>query len=151
MQGDREPDDLEDEQAAPWEEDPLNQLPAVVEPGRINLVLWSLHASDSMKAYDVHFIWDGGMAAQWYNDISSENEGLSVMSSAPISGTVTWGGGDDLRVTYRSSDLGLYGESVLKGAAPTAGRSDYVAAMREPQVWIAFAETMLEFVFDLMD
>ncbi|GAA3709928.1 hypothetical protein [Gordonia hankookensis] len=144
--------DIESEsETEPWDADPVDQLPPVIEPGRISLTLWSApYWTDEMMAWDVEFSWTGGREAEWYQDISMSTGGLSVMSSAPTHGTATWENGRDLHLTYSSAELDLDGEDVLKGAAPTAGPPDSDEVMRSPQVWVKLAETVLGFVHGLM-
>lgn len=135
----------------PWDHDPLDQLPAVIEPGGVELTLWSSRFSESPMAYDVSFTWDGHRDAEWYCDISMINPGLSVMSSAPFRGTAAWPDGRDVAVTYCCDDMGLAGECTLAGVAPTADDPQSDAGMRQPQAWLDFAEAILDLTFDAMD
>lgn len=122
-------DDPDDDPNAPWNRDPVEDMPAVIEPGRIRMVFWNSGFGEGSVAYDFIFTWDGGRKADWYYDISMENDGMSVMSSAPIGGTATWEDGVDIHVTVQSSDFDLDEEAVLKGMAP---KQD---ATREPRTW----------------
>lgn len=123
-------DDPEEDPTAPWNRDPVEDMPAVIEPGRIPTVLWNSHFDGDPVAYDFIFTWDGGRKADWYYDISMENVGMSVMSSAPIGGAATWEDGVDVYVTVQSSDFDLDEEVVLKGMAPQED------ATREPRTWV---------------
>ena len=123
-------DDPEDDPNAPWNRDPVEGMPAVIEPGQIRMVFWNSDFDGDPVAYDFIFTWDGGRKADWYYDISMENDGLSVMSSAPIGGTATWEDGVDVHVTVQSSDFDLNEEIVLNGMAP---KED---ATPEPRTWV---------------
>jgi hypothetical protein len=137
----------------PWEIDPVEQLPDVIEAGTVALTIWSADYGGGADptAFDVTFYWPGGRNAEWYSDISGEMPGLSVMSSAPISGSVSWINGRDLSVTYQSNDLGLDGKAVLEGDAPTSATPDSDDCMREPNVWVEFAQRMLRFTYEVVD
>lgn len=125
----------------PWQVDPAEQLPDVIEPGQIDITLWTSAASDSPKAHVVTFVWDGAHRAQWYEDISSENEGLSVMSSSPTRGVLAWPDGADVQLTYSWSDMGLRGHERFSGLAP----GDDTPAT-SPQFWSSLAGTLIDFV-----
>ena len=122
-------DDQEDDPNAPWNRDPVDRMPAVIEPGRIRMVFWNSSFDGDPVAYDFIFTWDGGRKADWYYDISMENDGMSVMSSAPIGGSANWENGVDVEVSIQSSDYYLDEEVVLKGMAP------HDDATREPRTW----------------
>lgn len=119
----------EDDPNAPWHRDPVEGMPAVIEPGRIRMVFWNRYFDGDPVAYDFIFTWDGGRKADWFYDVSIENGGLSVMSSAPIGGTANWENGVDVHVTVQSSDFDLDEEVVLTGMAP---KDD---ATHEPRTW----------------
>ena len=123
-------DDPEDDPNAPWNRDPVEGMPAVIEPGRIRMVFWNSDFDGNPVAYDFIFTWDGGRKADWYYDISMDNDGMSVMSSAPIGGTANWENGVDVHVTVQSSDFDLDEEVVLNGMAP---KED---ATPEPRTWV---------------
>lgn len=123
-------DDPEDDPNAPWNRDPVEGMPAAIEPGRIHMVFWNSDFDGDPVSYDFIFNWDGGRKAEWYYDITMENDGLSVMSSAPIRGTANWENGADVYLTVQSSDFDLDEEVVLKGMAP---KDD---ATREPRTWV---------------
>ncbi|MFM8856516.1 MAG: hypothetical protein ACKOI2_04805 [Actinomycetota bacterium] len=126
----RDEGDPEDDPNAPWNRDPIEGMPAVIEPGQIRMVFWNSFFDGDPVAYDFIFTWDGGRKADWYYDISMQNDGLSVMSSAPIGGTASWEDGVDVHVTVQSSDFDLDEEVVFKGMAP---KED---ATREPRTWV---------------
>jgi hypothetical protein len=108
----------------PWEEDPADQLPDVIEPGHISLVLWSTAAGGDYVAYDVSFTWNGKRWADWYQDISMVGGGLSPLSSSPITGTADWANGRDVNLTYEWSEMGYEGSDVWAGVAPTSANRD---------------------------
>ncbi|GFM18349.1 MULTISPECIES: hypothetical protein [Mycobacteriaceae] len=125
----------------PWEEDPAAQLQEVVEPGRIELTLWTAALGGDPVAHDVSFKWSGGTTADWYEDISSTTEGLSVMSSSPVRGVMAWPDGKDVMLTFTWSDLELEGHAVLPEMAPTLGGDP-----THPKAWLHLAEALLQFV-----
>lgn len=132
---DRQADDVdeedpEDDPNAPWNRDPVEGMPAVIEPGRIRMVFWNRYFDGNPVAYDFIFTWDGGRKADWYYDISMDNDGMSVMSSAPIRGTANWENGADVHITVQSSAFDLDEKVVLKGMAPQDG------AASEPRTWV---------------
>ncbi|MGV0795500.1 hypothetical protein ABQF26_00935, partial [Mycolicibacterium elephantis] len=102
----------------PWQVDPVEQLPDVVEPGPINLTLWSTALGGGPVAYDVSFNWDGRHLAEWREDISMVNDDLSFASSAPVWGVAAWPRGRDVQLTYQWPDLGKLGYDKLTGVAP---------------------------------
>lgn len=51
-------------------------------------------------AHDAIFNWGYGKEADWFYDISDDNPGLSVMSSAPFTGTASWKNGTSVETTY---------------------------------------------------
>jgi hypothetical protein len=120
----------EDDPDAPWNRDPVEGLPAVIEPGRISIKFWNDDFDGNPVVYDFIFTWDGGRKADWFYDISMDNEGMSVMSSAPIGGTANWENGVDVHVTVQSSDFDLDEEVTLRGVAP---KDD---ATSEPRTWV---------------
>jgi hypothetical protein len=94
------------------------------------MLFWNSGFGGGPVAYDFIFTWDGGRKADWYYDISMENDGLSVMSSAPIGGSANWENGVDVHVTVQSSDFDLDEEVILGGIAP---KDD---ATSEPRTWV---------------
>ena len=120
----------EDDPDTPWNRDPVEGLPAVIEPGRISIKFWNDDFDGNQVGYDYIFTWDGGRTADWFYDISMDNEGMSVMSSAPIGGTASWENGVDVHVTVQSSDFDLDEEVTLGGIAP---KDD---ATSEPRIWV---------------
>jgi hypothetical protein len=91
---------------------------------------WNNDSNGNPVAYDFVFTWDGGRKADWYYDISMSNDGMSVMSSAPIGGTATWENGTDVEVTFKSDEFDLDEEMTLEGAAP---KDDTV---HSPRTWV---------------
>jgi hypothetical protein len=125
-----EEDDPEDDPDAPWNRDPVEGLPAIIEPGRIPIKFWNDDFDGNPVVYDFIFTWDGGRKADWFYDISMDNEGMSVMSSAPIGGTANWENGVDVHVTFQSCVFVLDEEATLGGIAP---KDD---ATSEPRTWV---------------
>lgn len=120
-----------DDPNAPWKRDPVDGLPAVIEPGRIAMEFWWRdHFNGEHVLYDFIFYWHGGQEAEWFYDISMRNPGLSPMSSAPIGGSATWEDGVDVLVTVKSDDFDLDEEVMLPGSAPN---NDSIGA---PRTWV---------------
>lgn len=122
----------EDDPEAPWNKDPVEGMPDVILPGRIKVQLWFYLGAEKPMAHDVIFTWGGGRAVDWFYDISDDNPGLSVMSSAPFTGEASWANGSDMEITYSASEFGRAGE--LRRAAP---KDD---ALNSPQTWVSLAE-----------
>nr|WP_090339735.1 hypothetical protein [Mycolicibacterium malmesburyense]CRL68258.1 hypothetical protein CPGR_00804 [Mycolicibacterium malmesburyense] len=131
----------------PWEVDPAEQLPAVIQPGRISLVLWSMAGGGDYQAYDVSFDWNGRRYAEWYQDISMAGGGLSPASSSPIRGTADWTNGRDVSITYEWSEMGYEGSDELPGLAPTSTNPDTDEGARDPRSWIRLGHALIEWVY----
>lgn len=139
-------DDPEGDPNAPWNRDPVDGLPAVIEPGRIAIEFWQKERfSGEHVLYDFIFHWDGGRKAEWFYDISMQNPGLSPMSSAPIGGTATWENGVDVHVTVKSDDFDLDEEIFLKDAAP---KSD---SIHTPRTWVDLGYEIADNAEDLLN
>lgn len=121
----------------PWDEDPVDQLPSVVEPGHINLTLWTNALGGDPQAYDISFNWAGGHTAEWFEDISPDTGALSPASSSPVWGVVSWPDGNDVVLTYTWGDFDMRGYRRLTGMAPSAG---------DPQQWVNLGEALVELV-----
>jgi hypothetical protein len=126
----------------PWDEDPVKQLPEVIEAGSINVTLWTSALGGDPVAHDTSFTWDGQHTAEWWQDISSVND-LSPGSSSPARGIASWPDGSDVLLTYTWDDLGMQGHDRLPGVAPTSGGPD---GSKDPRLWVDFADALLDFV-----
>jgi hypothetical protein len=126
----------------PWDEDPVDQLPSVIEPGSIGFTLWTSALGGDPVAYDIFFKWDGQHTAEWDEDIGAVND-LSPASSAPVRGIASWPAGNDVLLTYTWSDLGRRGYRLLPGVAPTC---DDPQGAKDPRQWIRFGEALLNFI-----
>jgi hypothetical protein len=124
----------------PWQEDPTEQLPKVIQPGRVDLTIWTTALGGDPEAHDVHFTWDGAHTADWYEDISLVN-GLSFASSSPAHGMLAWPDGENVELTYTWDEMGLEGHSRLAGMAPTSGGS-----AGDPGQWVRLADAVIDFV-----
>lgn len=100
-------DDDQDEGGRP------DECPDAIAPGSFGFTFWRVDSDGNDIGTDVGFTWDGESEADWYQDISSKTEGLSVMSSSPVGGTLRWPNGQDVEVTYSASDFDIEGETVL--------------------------------------
>jgi hypothetical protein len=119
-----------------------DRIPELIEPGRMKFTFWSIDENGGEVGTDVILTWDGEQEVEWYEDISPETEGLSVMSSAPFRGTASWPNGRDVAVTYSSSEFRMAGEDVLKKAAPISMSGD----TRDVDEWTQFAQEIVELV-----
>lgn len=124
----------------PWQEDPLEQVPRVIEAGHFGFTIWSDVLGGDMTAYDIRFHWDGRHVAEWYEDISLAND-LSFASSSPSQGVIAWPNAEDVELTFNWHGLGLQGHHRISGRAPK-GES----GARNPKYWLELAETLLTFV-----
>lgn len=135
-----------DDPEAPWNRSPVEGMPEVIKPGRIDIEFWKTGFSDEPVVYDFRFTWDGGQAAEWSWDISTSNPGMSVMSSAPFYGTATWSDeSDDVEITYSASDFGLEGDETFANAAPSQ------ATLDKPTTWVDLAEQIAGFCEGLIE
>lgn len=116
----------------PWQEDPADQLPSEITPGQFTITLWTTALGGDPVAHDVSFTWDGSQTAEWYEDISSQNDGLSVMSSSPVGGVLAWPNGKDVLLTFRWGDLGLEGHDRFSNLAPAKSGN-----VSDPDDWIS--------------
>ena len=120
-----------------WDENPVEQLPSVIEAGPIDLTLWTSALGGDPQAYDISFSWDGLHTADWSEDISLATGGLSPGSSSPVWGVLSWPDGNDVLLTYTWSELDMRGYRRLDGLAPSAG---------DPQQWVDLGEALIELV-----
>lgn len=127
----------------PWQVDPADDMPAVIEPGRIAVTVWSDALGGDPTAYDVSFRWDGGHIAEWYEDISMMND-LSFASSSPTRGVLAWPNGRDVQLTFSWVELDLYGHDTLAGLAPT--NTELSGKEIDPRQWIRLAKALVDFV-----
>jgi hypothetical protein len=127
----------------PWQEDPADQLPSVVQAGAISFTLWTSALGGDPVAHDLSFNWDGLYSARWSEDISTINE-LSFASSSPVYGVVAWPDGHDVELTYTWSDLGMEGFDELTGVAPTSDHPKTGA--NDPRQWVRLGDALLDFV-----
>lgn len=134
----------EDDPNAPWNRDPGELLPAVIEPGRIPLRFWKSDFAGGWVLYDFVFTWNGGQEADWYYDISMENDGLSVMSSAPASGAATWIDGRDVEITYRCAEFDLDDTAPLGRPAPA------VDSLELPSTWVSLGSGIAGYIDGLI-
>jgi hypothetical protein len=134
----------DDDPDAPWNRDPVEDLPELIQPGTIKVTFWKGDFDGPPVAYDFIFTWGGGREADWYYDISPENSGLSVMSSAPISGTAKWTEGNDVQVEYSSTEFDLNDETTLEGSAPDDGE------LRNPHTWVELGRIIAGLADDLV-
>ncbi len=140
-----DPFDMDDDDPeAPWNTDPVAGLPDVITPGQIAIEFWKRGYNDEPRLFDFFFHWDGGREAEWFYDISSSNPGLSVMSSAPFSGTASWKRGSTVRITYFAGDFGLEGKETFPNSAP---KDD---ALSQPQTWVDLAADIAGFCDELI-
>ncbi len=121
----------------PRDDDPVDQLSSVIEPGRIGFTLWTSALGGDPQAYDISFEWDGRHTGDWFEDISPDTGELSPASSSPVWGVVSWPDGNDVLLTYTWSDFGTRGYRRLGSMAPNAG---------DPQQWVRLGEALVDLV-----
>lgn len=125
----------------PWQVDPADQLPSEITPGQFTITLWTTALGGEPVAHDVSFTWDGSQIAEWDEDISWQNDGLSVMSSSPVSGVLAWPNGKDVLLTFRWADLGLEGHDRFSNFAPASSGN-----ASDPDDWLRLADALIDFV-----
>ena len=121
-------------------------MPEVISPGRIPIQFRRNGFDGEAVLYDFIFTWGGGNEADWFWDISPDNPGMSVMSSAPFGGTATWTPGSRyVEITYASSEFDFEGEETLLNAAPNH------AALDKPQTWVDLADEIANYCYSLIE
>ncbi|ORV47816.1 hypothetical protein AWC02_08215 [Mycolicibacter engbaekii] len=125
----------------PWQEEPIDQLPKAIEPGDVHITVWTTAFGGHPVAHDVDFSWDGAHTAEWHEDISGVNGGLSIASSSPARGVLAWPDSKDVLLTYTWSELGLEGHARLVGMAPTNG-----GCVSDPAQWVRLSDAIVKFV-----
>ena len=124
----------DDDPDAPWNRSPVDGMPDTITPGRIAIEFWRNGFEGERVLYDFILTWNGGQDTEWFWDISAENPGMSVMSSAPFYGTANWADGSpDVDITYSAAEFDLEGEATLEDAAPDDD------ALDKPQTWVDLA------------
>jgi len=134
----------EDDPEAPWNKDPVEGMPETITPGRIKVQFWFYLGSDEQMAHDFVFNWGGGKEADWFYDISDDNPGLSVMSSAPFTGTASWKSGTAVETTYFAGDFGFGGKTTVANSAPNDDD------LSKPQTWVDLAANIAGYCNGLM-
>lgn len=128
----------------PWQRDPLEQLPAAIEPGRFGLSIWSVTPWDGNHLEnEVSLEWDGAHVVEW--SVLS-GSGLSMMSEVSFRGLAGWPDGKDVLVTY-SCDDGR-GFQRLHGAAPVSGGP---GGASDPREWVGFANSLIGLTEELLN
>lgn len=129
----------------PWQQDPLEQLPAVITPGRLGLSTWSVTPWDGEPLEtEVSLEWDGRHVVEWS---TLSGSGLSMMSEVSLSGIAGWPDSKDVLVTYLGDD-GRRGFQRLRDAAPTGGGP---GGAGDPRWWVAFADSLVGLAEELLD
>jgi hypothetical protein len=134
----------------PWQEDPVNQLSKVIEPGRFGLRLWVTPPwGDDPLENEVSLGWDGKHTLGW-SVVSGA--GLGMTSSVSFYGIAGWPNSRDVQLSYYCDDLGfgdgIRGTAQLMNAAPTEGDPD---GATEPQRWVRFANALVGLTDELSD
>lgn len=129
----------------PWQKDPADQLPQVIEPGRISLSLWSSSPwQDEPLESALSLHWDGKHTVDWS---ARSGTGMSMNSEISFSGIAGWPDGKNVELTY-TKDSGERGIDWLASAAPTAGAPD---GARDPQRWVQLARSLVDLTEALLD
>ena len=129
----------------PWQKDPTDQLPQVIEPGRINLRLWSpspYHDEPLECAVSLH--WDGNYMVDWY---VVTGMGMSMMSEVSFGGVAGWPDGTNIELNY-TRDSGERGIDRLSSVAPTAGNPD---GAKDPRRWVQLARSLVDLTEGLFE
>ncbi|QRY53815.1 hypothetical protein [Mycolicibacterium septicum] len=130
---------------SPWQEDPVEQLPEVIEPGHFGLSLWSFAPwNGEYMETEVSFDWDGKHTVEWS---AVSGVGLSAMSDVSFRGVAGWPDGKDLLVAYalNGSELGF---ERFVGGAPTAASPD---GAKDPQQWVDIADLLVALTDQLLE
>lgn len=129
----------------PWQRDPLEQLPAVVMPGRFGLSIWSVTPWDGEHLEnEVSLAWDGRRVVEW--SVLS-GSGLSMMSAVSFSGVAGWPGSKDVLVTYLGED-GRRGFQRHRNGGPAATG---LGGASDPRWWVSFADFLVGLTEELLN
>lgn len=129
----------------PWQRDPADQLPQVIDPGRMSLSLWTPSPShDEPIECEVSLNWNGMHTVEW--SVLS-GVGTSMHSEVSFSGVAGWPDGDNVELNY-TSDSSERGIAWLANAAPTAGNPD---GAKDPQRWVQLASALVGLTEELLD
>ena len=135
----------------PFDDDPVRQLPAVIEPGEFGLTLPGTGFDGEPVTNSVWFTWNGGREVDWTQDISPDYSGSPFGSaSSPVRGTASWPDGRNVDITYRSTAFDLDGDDFFSNAAPTRHDPTSDDGMRDPAQWVHLAQRLNDFVTDLL-
>ena len=128
-----------------WQKDPADQLPQVIEPGRINLSLWSPspHHDEPLECA-VSLNWDGNHTVDWY---VVTGMGMSMMSEVSFAGVAGWPDGTNIELNY-TRDSSERGIDRLSGVAPTAGNPD---GAKDPRRWVQLARSLVDLTEGLLE
>ena len=139
------PDPGSDGDLEPWQEDPAVQLPSVIEPGRLDLRLWSTPPwGDESAECEVSLDWDGNYCVEWS---AVSGVGLSVMSDVSFHGVAGWPDGQNIVLNY-TRDTGEKGTEWLSAVAPTNGKPD---GATDPRQWVQLATALVDLTDRLLD
>ena len=134
-----------------YDNDPVRQLPAVIEPGEFGLTLPGIGFDGEPVTNSVWFTWNGGREVDWTQNISQDSGGMFHWASAPVRGTASWPGGRDVDITYRCTDFGgLDGGDFFSNIAPTRHDPTSDEGMRDPAQWVHLAQRLNDFVTELL-
>lgn len=123
------------------DEDEYPGVPSTIEPGKIAFTYEFSFDKETSTLVDIAFEWDGSSSATWNHDISDYNSGLSVMSSAPCHGWISWFSGRDLLMAYSWEELCIDGWARIPNGAPGEDiRADEV--IYDPQSWLTIAKSI---------
>lgn len=129
----------------PWQNDPLERLPEVIEPGRFGLSVWSVTPWDGGHVEnDVSIEWDGKHTVEW--SVLS-GSGVSTMSEVSFCGIAGWPDGTDLLVSYLSDNMER-GFARLAAEAVAASGSEEA---KDPQRWVGFATSLVALTEELLN
>lgn len=123
----------------------IDDLPEVADEGKVTYTIKFGFGDDpdapsSEEWFDFTFDRQGSRHAQWSMDISA-GPGLSLASSSPVYGLVSWYNGSDLIVAHYSTDTYDDGCACIAGAAPEEDGSD-------PRAWLDIARAIMTLLYD---
>lgn len=119
----------------PWQENPVDQLPKMIVPGRMSLSIWTMTPWGQRIENEVFLNWDGGHIVEW--SVLS-GAGLSMMSEVSCGGIAGWPDGTNVLVSFTNSN-GTKEIELISGVAPTSNSLN----ASDPAQWMRFADTLV--------
>jgi hypothetical protein len=124
----------------------LPELPDEIEAGQFELVFMSDAGDGEPIPMEIHFTWDEGSTATWWQDIWEGAPGLSPGSSSPAFGWASWLNRKDVLIAYRWPEAGTEGWAHIVGGAPGSGEKYPDDALFEPETWVELGKKIVSAV-----